>query len=108
MWWKTKEQKKIELENEFNGLNIKYTNEINSYCKIGSYIFIFRGFEIKEDKIIVLYKDKNTEKGYVDYVNIGWFKMKCGTTDFKEARCEFIRFKEELAKIGLELQKKIK
>ncbi len=105
MWWKTKEQKKEELENKLNNLNIKYADEINSYCKIGSYIFIFCGFEIKEDKIIVLFKDKNTARGYLDYLDIGWFEMKWGTTDFKKARCEFIRFKEELAKIGLELQK---
>jgi hypothetical protein len=106
MWWsKTKEEKKQELENELKNLRIKYANEINSYCKIGSYIFIFRGFEIKEDKIIILYKDENTQNGYVDYMNISWFLLKFSTTDFIKARYEFIKFKEELAKIGLELQK---
>jgi hypothetical protein len=104
-WFKTKEQKLKELEEELTNLNTKYSNEIDSYCKIREYIFILRGFKIEDNKIFVKYVDKNTPKDYVNSAPLYYFHVAFGHTDFKKARCEFINFKEDLKRVGLKLEK---
>jgi len=104
-WFKTKKQKEEELQAELNDLIIKYAEEINSYCKIYSYIFILKGFSIANNKICVEYIDKDTVEGCVNYIDLWWFEGKWGSIDFKKARFEFMRFKQDLKKIGLKLEK---
>lgn len=107
MWFKrkTEEEKKQELEEKAKALNTKYADEINSYCKIGNYIFILKGFKIENNKIVVQFIDKDTPKEYTNYIDLDWWDLKYGTIDFKNARYQFIKFKDELNKIGLKLEK---
>lgn len=45
-WFKTKEEKAKLLELKLIDLNTEYKGVINTYCMIGTYVFIFHGFEI--------------------------------------------------------------
>ena len=107
MWFKrkTKEEKEQDLQAELIQLRVKYADEINSYCKIGKYIFILKGFNIEDNKIVVQFIDKDTVDGYTNYVELYWFNWKWSSMDFKKARFQFIQFKEELKKIGLKVEK---
>ncbi len=108
MWFKrkTKEEKKQELQNEVNKLNEKWKNEINLYCKIGNYIFILKGFKLDcKNNICIQFVDKDTVEGYVNFNTYDWFKLKYEQTDFNIARYQFIKFKDELLKVGLKLEK---
>lgn len=103
--FKSKEQKQKELQEELDKLQEKYSSEINSYCKIGDYIFILLGFKIDKNKICVKFEDKNTMPGYYTFVDMFWWELKWGFVDFKKMRLDFIKFKEDLNKIGLKLEK---
>jgi hypothetical protein len=107
MWFKrkTKEEKEKDLQAELIHLRTKYADETNSYCKIGNYIFILRGFKIENNKICVQFVDKDTVEGYTNYLDLSWWSWKYETTDFKKMRYQFIMFKDELKKIGLKLEK---
>ena len=102
---KSKEEKEQDLQAELIALRVKYADEIKSYCKIGSHIFILTGFSIVDNEIVVNYKDKDLAKGYVYNAPLYWFRLKYGTNDFKQARYNFILFKQELEKIRLKLEK---
>ena len=106
MWFKrkTKKEKEEELQQELNKLIEEYSDEINSYCKINDYIFILIGFKIINNKIVILFKDKDTFPGYINSVPIYYFNMKYYNSDFKKARVNFIQFKEDLKKLGLKLE----
>jgi hypothetical protein len=101
---KTKEEKVIDLQKEVDKLNEKYKDIINYYCKIGSYIFILKGFKVEKNEIVIQFKDKDTIEGYINYIPLSFFSLKYDTTDFKIARFQFIQFKENLKKIGLKLE----
>jgi hypothetical protein len=106
MWFKSKskEKKEQELQAELIQLRLKYADEIDSYCKIDDFIFILKGFKIENNKIYVHFVYKDTVKDYINYLELYWFGMKYGT-NFKKARYQFIKFKEDLKKIGLKLEK---
>ena len=101
---KPKEEKEQDLQAELIALKVKYANEINSYCKIGSHIFILTGFSIVDNEIVVNYKDKDIAEGYQYNAPLSWFRLKYGTDDFKQAKYNFMLFKQELEKIGLKLE----
>lgn len=105
-WFKRKTQKeKIqELQDEVDKLNIQWKNVINSYCKIGNYIFILKGFKHDEKQVCVRFIDKDTPKDYINYLPLWVFKAKYDIYDFNVARYQFVKFKDELNKIGLELK----
>jgi hypothetical protein len=118
MWFKrkTKEEKQKEKEDKQRDnaqklqaklihLRTEYAQEIDSYCKIGDLIFVFHGFKIHNSKIHVSYLTPECVPGYIKIENIVWFEMRHGTTDFKKARHEFLKFKDNLSKIGLKLEK---
>lgn len=107
MWFKrkTKEEKQQELQKELDELNLKYKNEINSYCKINNFIFIFLGFMIQDNRICVKFIDKNTLEDCSSYISMNGFWIKYDTVDFQSARFEFLKFKRDLEQIGLELKK---
>lgn len=107
MWFKrkTKEEKQQELQKELDELNLKYQNEINSYCKINKFIFIFLGFMIRNNRICVNFIDKDTMKDCYSYLDIDIFRLKYDNVDFNSARFEFLKFKKNLEQIGLELKK---
>ncbi len=107
MWFKrkTKDEKQQELQEELDELNLKYKNEINSYCKINNFIFIFLGFFIRENRICVKFIDKDTLKNCSSYFDMDVFLIKYDTVDFNSARFEYLRFKQDLEQMGLELKK---
>lgn len=108
MWWskKTKEEKIQDLQKEVDELNEKYKDILNSYCKIGDYIFILLGFVLENNKIRVKYKDTKCVKGYYTVTDMYWFKQRHGgIDDFDKARYNFLEYKENLTKIGLKLEK---
>lgn len=102
---KTKEEKTQGLQKEVDILTEKYKDEINSYCKIGNYIFILEGFKHDDKNICVRFIDKDTVEDYTNYLDIYYWSMKYGHSDFKKMRYEFIQFKNDLKKIGLKLEK---
>jgi hypothetical protein len=103
--FKCKEKKENDLESKVIELNEKYKDEIDCFCKIGNYIFVFRGFKQEKGKIHVRYVDKETIPGYTSYAPLWLFEMKHEFSCFKEARFEFIKFKNDLNKLGLKLEK---
>ena len=107
MWWKIKsdEEKEEELQAKLVELETKFKDEINNYCKLGDYIFIFKGFKIDNGKICVKFKDGNTVEGYTNYYELSWFDLKFGSVDFKKARYQFVVFEDRLRKVGLKLEK---
>jgi hypothetical protein len=107
MWFrrKSKEEKQVDLVLELANLEEKYRGVINSYCAIGTNIFIFLGFRIKDDKIKVIYRNEKTPKGMETAVDISWWDLKYGGTDFHKYRADFILFVEGLGRIGLEIRK---
>jgi hypothetical protein len=108
MWFKrkTKEEKFQELQLEVDKLNEKWKNEINTYCKIGNYIFILKGFKLDcENNICIQFVDKDTPEGYVNFNRYSWFILKYEQRDFNIARYQFVKFKDELLKVGLKLEK---
>jgi len=90
---KSKEEKEKDLQAKLIALRVKYADEINSYCKIGSHIFIFTGFSIVDNKIVVNYKDEKVAADYVYNTPLSWFNIIYNTLDFKKARYNFILFK---------------
>ncbi len=106
---KEKEDKQIEkvqkLQAELIHLKTEYANEINSYCKMGNFIFVLHGFMIHDNKIKVQLITPEYLLGYYEYLDINVFELKYGTIDFKKARHDFLKFKDELSKIGLKLEK---
>jgi hypothetical protein len=107
MWFKrkTKKEKQRELQEELDELNSKYQNEINSYCKINNFIFIFLGFMVLDNRICVKFIDKDTPKNCSSYFDMDAFLIKYDTVDFHSARFDFLKFKKNLEQIGLELKK---
>jgi hypothetical protein len=61
--------------------------------------------EHKDGKMYVRYIDKDTIPGYTTYAPLCLFEMKYEIFDFKKARFEFIKFKNDLNKMGLILEK---
>ncbi len=104
-WFKTEKEKEQELQAELIHLRTKYAEEIDCYCKIGDWIFILKGFKILTDKILVLFRDKDTLEGYNDCVTLTSFQLKYDNMNFKKARYEFVKFHQNLKKIGLKLEK---
>jgi hypothetical protein len=118
MWFKrkTKEEKQKEKEDKQRDdaqklqakliqLRVEYAEEIDSYCKIGGFIFMLLGFKIHNSRIHVSYLTPECVPGYCKSEDIEWFELRLGTTDFKKARHEFLKFKDDLSKIGLKLEK---
>jgi hypothetical protein len=105
MWFKSKEEKERELQAELIELRVKYAKETDCYCKIDNWIFILKGFKIENKKICIQFVDKDTPEGYVNYIEVSWFELKYDTTDFKQARFQFDKFKDDLKKVGLKLEK---
>lgn len=111
MWFKTKtkEDKQRDeaqkLQAKLIQLRTEYAKEIDSYCKIGHFIFMFLGFKMHNSKIHVIYLIPECVPGYSKSEDIVWFELRHGTTDFKKARHEFLKFKDDLFKIGLKLEK---
>ena len=104
-FFKTKEEKEQKLQEQLIQLRTKYADEINSYCKVGNYIFILIGFKIENNKIVVEFIDKDTPEGLKNYIGLSWWEWKYDTADFKKMRYQYIKFKDELKKIGLKLEK---
>jgi len=115
MWFKSKEEKERELQlkkekeeqelqTELIELKGKYADEINSYCMIDNWIFILRGFTIENNEIKVVLKDKDTVVGYSKLIDINWFRIN-NRRDFKQARFQLDKFKDDLKKVGLKLEK---
>lgn len=105
MWFKTKKEKEQKLQAELKALQDKYSEVINSYCKIGNYFFILKGFKIEDNKIYVRFIDEDTTTDCISYISLDGFWIQFGTLDFKVARYQFIKFKDDLRKIGLKLEK---
>ncbi|QGH72896.1 MAG: hypothetical protein [Podoviridae sp. ctrTa16] len=101
---KSKEEKQKELQQKLDDILVKYKDEINSYCKIGGFIFILKGFFIQDEKIHVAYKTKESFPGYENYCSLNWWELRYGDADFKKARHRFISFKHDLERVGLKLE----
>jgi hypothetical protein len=99
--FKSKEEKLIDLEKEFNKLNDEYKDIIGKYCMIGTYVFKFKGFKIDRDKIAIQFVDKDTPNGYTNYMNFDAWLMRYDFVDLKKIRYAFIHFNEELKRMGL-------
>lgn len=113
MWFKisktpeqklAKQQRLEELQQEVDALNLKYKDEINSYCKINSFIFIFRQFCIKNNEVCIMFLTDETIEGYVESLPYYWFEQKYGESDMTKARFNFLKFKTKLKNLGLELK----
>jgi hypothetical protein len=98
---KTQEEKLLDKQKEVDKLNNKWVKELNTYCKMDNNIFILLGFEIWKNKVCVRYRDSTCVEGYDGMREEFWF----GHRDFGKARRDFIQFKNDLNKIGLELKK---
>lgn len=103
--FKTKEERTLiknqKMLNEVNELNLKYKDELKTYCMINSYIFIFHKFSIKDGEIYVEFTDANTPKGCIKQVP--YWKSFCSDYDLKHLRMEWIHFKNQMTKLGLEI-----
>ena len=104
-WFKNKEEKVIDLNKELILLIEKNKDSINTYCKIGQSIFMFLGFIIKDKQIVIKYKNENTLDGYNSLLDIDIWNLKYDELNFNKMRINFLKFKENLAKIGLKLEK---
>ena len=102
-FFKTQEEKTKELQNELEELQKKFSRQINTYCKIGDFIFIFVGFKIRDNRIQVIFIDKNTLPDHNSMMDLYWFGQKYGHSDFERARIDMLRFKDDLKKINLTL-----
>jgi len=97
------EDKQAALENRLNALNFKYSDIINSYCKVNDNVFIFRGFKIKDGNISVCYFGKDSLEGYHNIIDLDFWEMRYGDSDFDKYRVNWLKFKESLEKIGLKI-----
>jgi len=109
--FKTKEErdliksKKLQLQNELletevNELNSKYDNELKSYCMIGTYVFIFHKFIIKNGEIYIEFTDHNTPKRCIK--RVPYDSSFLTDYDLKELRLNWINFRNNIEKLGLE------
>lgn len=107
--FKTKEQRRQEkqakLQQRVDELRTKNISAKDSYCKIDSFIFILKGFSVGNKCVIIHFIGPDTLKDHVSSVDIDLFHMRFGHTNFKKARVNFIRFRDELERIGLKLSK---
>lgn len=104
MWWK-KKTKERDLQSELEQLQEKYKDVINSYCMVGERIFIFMGFVIKDNEVQIKFYDQDTPKTMVSFRKVLLWCMMYGHSDFNVYRANYLRFKERLKHIGLEIQK---
>lgn len=103
--FKSKEEKEFiksqNLINEVNELNLKYKNELKSYCMIKTYVFIFHEFMIKDNELYIEFIDTNTPKGCVK--QLPYDKSFLIDYDLKELRMNWIIFKEKIERLGVEV-----
>jgi hypothetical protein len=106
---KIKEEKeassKQALQVKIDFLKEKWKDEIKSYCKINGEIFILTGFVISDGQVCVAFQTVDCPEEYCEILSIQRWELKYGHSDFKLARVNFIRFKESLKTIGLQLVK---
>jgi hypothetical protein len=92
-----------DLQKEVDILNLEYKHIIDKFCIVGRYVFIFKGFVLRDGKIKFDYIDTNTPKGYTNSKTLSWFKDETGK-NIIEARSQFIILKGDLEKLGIELK----
>jgi hypothetical protein len=90
-----------ELDNKVLELNSKYKDIIDSYCKIGYFIFILKGFKRDGNDIIINYK--NEFNGCVKSISLEIFEVKYNYNcdDFNILRNNFILFRNDMERLGL-------
>jgi len=101
-FFKTKEEKQLLLTQKLNSLNEKYKSVINHFCMINTYVFIVKGFYIKDDKIMISGIQHDTAKGYSDGFEFRMFNYKW-ETDLIKAKQNWIVFRDRLDKLGVNL-----
>lgn len=101
---KTKEEKIQKLQDKVDKLNEEFSSAINHYCKIGDYIFIFKGFKHNGKDVCVQFIDHGTVEGYVNYITYNYWYLKHSNIDFNIAKYQFIAFKDKLEKIKLRVE----
>lgn len=101
---KTKEEKLQELQDKVDELNKQWEDVINCYCKIGNYIFVFKGFKHDGESVCIRFVDEDTPQECLNYMKYDSWILRYDKTDFNVARYQFIKFKDELSRLGLELK----
>lgn len=101
-FFKTKEEKLILLKKELEDLKEKYKKFSNSLMMIGDYVFVFRGFEIKDNEIKFCYEDRDTPSGHYNLISLSSWKLRY-EEDFTKSRKTWIYFRDTLEKLGIEV-----
>ncbi len=86
-------------------LNDKYSDIINSYCMFYNYVFIFKGFCIKENIINIQFIDKDTPESYISLHKLWIWELKYGNSDLHTLRDNWLKFKKQLNGLGLKIDK---
>lgn len=100
--FKTKEEKLILLNNKLKELEKRYKEFNNNIMLIGNYVFVFRGFEIKNNEIQFCYQDRDTPSNGYNLFPFSIWSMKYGN-DFREYRKNWIYLKDTLDRLGVDV-----
>jgi len=103
------QQEKLEkektLNDELNSLNESYGLYLNKLMMSAGDIFIFGGFKIKDNKIMINFITSTTPDGFFNSMEYYWFKAKYEQNPL-QSRIEFLKFQKELNDLGFEIKKK--
>lgn len=102
--FKTDAEKLLELQKKLEDLNAKYKQYEFSFCMYGTYVFVFKGFDIIDNRLVIKISDKNTPEDYFNYDDFWKWELKYNG-DIQIARENFINFKHQLKCLNLEINK---
>ena len=111
-WFKTKEDKQIELQTECDRLNEKYKDVVRSYCLGNNKVFIFNKFVVRElhgsSYLAVDWRDTTCIRdgswtnvmGSRSVSNLGIYEPE----DIEKVRLNWLKLRDHLEKLGIELK----
>jgi hypothetical protein len=105
MWFKSKEQKRKDLEEELKSLQDLYRPYLNAYAYGDDKIFIFKELVIIDDKIMIRFICDTTAKECTSQALFGWMQLAYGVDFLRKFRINWINLKEKANKMGLEITK---
>jgi len=101
---KSKEEKKVDLEQEVKNLNEQYSSSFNNLCLLDDKIIVYRKFYIKNNEILLGYETKNTLKNHINGKPWWLLKLQYGEDNFiLKQRIKYLTLKESLEKFNFEI-----
>ena len=102
---KKQENKQKSLEKELQEFTDKYKDYFNCYAFTGKEIVLYKEPKIVDNELVITLIKADTPKGYVKYLSVWFLNMTYGEDFLNRHRNNFIKFKDQMEKLGLSVTK---